>query len=101
MAPPRRNDDDRGITPSDPKAPADATVPSDPTARPSPGRSAGGHEPEIQTPLADPEKNTPGREAPSPEIQQGERLAEGSDAGKFLDEPSDTPSPRGSPDAEP
>lgn len=90
------------VTPGGPTAPADATVPSDPPAAP-PGRSAGGHGAEVQVPLGSPEKETgtPGREAPSPEIRPGERLAEGSDAPKLMGEPSDYPIPRGSPGGEP
>ena len=89
------------ITPGGPKAPADATTPSDPPAAP-PGRSAGGQGAEVQVPLGSPEKETgtPGRQAPSPEITPGERLAEGEDAPKLLGEPSDYPIPRGSPDGE-
>jgi hypothetical protein len=102
----RRKDEDGGKlmeTPSGPKAPAEATTPSDPPAAP-PGRSAGGHGAEVQVPLGSPERETgtPGREAPSPEIApHRERLAEGSDAPKLVDDPSDHPAPRGSPDGEP
>lgn len=97
----RRKNEGKTITPSDPKAPAQASDPSDPPAPRSPGRSAGGHAPEVQTPLADPEKHTGDRQAPSTgENQPGERLAEGSDVGKFLDEPSDYPIPRGAPEQE-
>lgn len=97
----RRKDEGKTITPSDPKAPAQASDPSDPPAPRSPGRSAGGHAPEVQTPLADPEERTGDREAPSAsEHQPGERLAEGSDAGRFLDDPSGPSAPRGAPEDE-
>jgi hypothetical protein len=101
----RRKDEDQGkpmVTPGGPHAPAESTPPSDPPAAP-PGRDASGHGAEVRVPLGSPENETgtPGREAPSPEIAPPrEHLAEGSDAPKLMDEPSDGASPRGSPEGD-